>query len=143
MKLEIVTWSRHQRYLWLGKWESLTLSHHSVKVDCYRCYGRGNITLLFCNMTSSNHMIKRTWLVEWELLKISHHTANLRLRGLVECRYNIFILSRYITWPHGQSVYEFVILNFSCNPVRNVVKEEFSIRFNYWKWFLKLVLTLE
>ena len=53
-------WPFCQKFTWLGKWESFSLSHHSAKFDLYRCCGGGDKTFSFCHLTSRDSMIKRT-----------------------------------------------------------------------------------
>ena len=54
-------WSHDQKNMWLGKWNPLNLSHHCFKFYAYRFYGKGDITFVFCPMTSRDHMIKTTY----------------------------------------------------------------------------------
>lgn len=52
-----IMWPCDEYDLWLCGWEPLTLRHHCAKVDAYRSCGNGNITFLFCHMTSWYHMM--------------------------------------------------------------------------------------
>ena len=54
------TWPNDQRKIWHGKWNPLNLSLHHTKNDAYRSCEGGDITFLFCHMTSRDHMIKGT-----------------------------------------------------------------------------------
>ena len=51
-------WPHDRKDMWL--WESLNLSRHCAKFDAYRFCGSGDM-LLFCHLTSGEHMIKGTY----------------------------------------------------------------------------------
>ena len=53
-------WTHSQRDIYLRKWEPLNLSHHFAKFDAYMSCEKGDVTFLFCRVTSSDHEIKET-----------------------------------------------------------------------------------
>ena len=72
---------------YLKVWEPLTLSPHCAKFDDYRPCGNGDVTFLFCLVTSRDHMIKGTC----DFLNGSSSTKvatvpSLMLAGLIEVK---------------------------------------------------------
>lgn len=53
------------RDIWLGKWEPLDLSHHCARFDAYRSCSSGDITFLFCRVTSHDYTIIGTYVAWW------------------------------------------------------------------------------
>ena len=51
-----IMWKYYQKYMWLGKWESLSLSHYSVKIDVRS----RDIRFLICHVTSREYIIMVT-----------------------------------------------------------------------------------
>ena len=93
-------WPFCQKFTWLGKWESFSLSHHSAKFDLYRCCGGGDKTFSFCHLTSRDSMIKRTCNLSYgSPLSQVITVPNFMLISFVEGDFN---LSHEITWPYDQ-----------------------------------------
>ena len=53
-----ITWPHYQIDICLSKKEPLKLSCHYAKFDASRSCGSGDMTWLFCQVTSRDHMIK-------------------------------------------------------------------------------------
>ena len=95
-----VTWAYYQRDMWLDECESLSLSH-CANFDAFRSCRSGNKTILFCHVTSSDHMIKVPCdFVNGSLSTKVTTVASLMLIDLVEVK--VFILSCDITLPNDQ-----------------------------------------
>ena len=96
-------WPFCQKFMWLGKWESFSLSHHSFKFDIYRCCRGGDKTFSFYQILSILSFVydqKNMQFVIWEPFIPSNHGA--KFHAYKFCRSGDFNLSHGITWPYDQ-----------------------------------------
>ena len=101
------------RLIWLCKWRSHSPYVTTAKLDAYRSCGSGCVFILTHDIAWCGHVMPRdkiktyllptdTRLGKWAHFNLSHHCAKFEARRFCGIRYDVFILSRNITWSHDQ-----------------------------------------
>ena len=78
-------------------WVSLVISNYPASLGDHRPFGRGNIKLSICRVTSRDHMVRGSYDIMGEIFIISNHSA--KFSGHRHLHEKIFCFY-FLTWLH-------------------------------------------